>query len=203
MRYSIAIITGLAVVLTTALVAIAQVTEATRVENDRYAFAYTVEANSLVTYPENGDGFSAIHNPAGATKGTQPDYGMLVYGTQGHLISKKEAEALGLEPAEEQVLMPDDLGTNERLQEIVKVTNELAELKPAGNASVKMPDGTTLAVPYYKWSKSIGVKTHYALAYKVLHGDGFINVQVEGSRPFSKQIEGWVTTKLELLPLGE
>lgn len=191
----------IAMLVLTALAAYAQVTQATRVENERYLFAFTVEANSLVTYPENGDGFSVIHNPAGAVKGTQPDYGLLVYGNMGHLVNKKEAEALGLDPAEEQVLMPDDVVTNDRLQEIIRVTNELAGNKPAGNATVKLPDGKTINVPYYTWSKTVGAKTHYALAYQVLHDGGFINVQAEGSKPFSKSVETWLTTKLELLPV--
>jgi hypothetical protein len=200
MRNYLALAMGLAV-LFTALAVLAQVEEATRVDNARYHFAFTVEANTLVTYPENGDGFSGVHNPSGAVKGSQPDYGILVYGTQGHLVSKKEAEALGLTPPDEQVLMPDDVKTNERLQEIVKTCNKLAKLEPAGTATVKLPDGTKLSVPYYKWSKTAGAKTHYALAYKVLHGDGFINVQVEGSKPFSKAMEQWLTTKLELLAI--
>jgi hypothetical protein len=200
MRNYLALVLGLIVVFT-ALAALAQVSEATKVENARYSFSFTVEANSLVTYPENGDGFSAIHNPAGAVKGTQPDYGILVYGTMGHLVNKKEAEALKLTPAEEQVLMPDDVGTNERLQEIVRVSNSLAKLEPAGTATVKLPDGKTLSAPYYTWKKTVGATTHYALAYVVLHDSGFINVQVEGSKPFSKQLEQWLTTKLELLPV--
>ncbi len=190
-----------AVLALSALAAYAQVEEATRVANARYCFAFTVEANSLVEYPENGDGFKAVHNPAGAVKGTQPDYGLLVYGTMGHLVSKKEAEALKLDPPDEQVLMAEDVGTNDRLQEIMQVTNGLAGLKSAGNATVKTPDGKTLSVPYYTWSKTIGAKTHYALAYQVLHGGGFINVQAEGSKPFSKAVEQWLTTKLELTKL--
>ena len=200
MRIATAVILFAALALM-AVAAYAQVTEDTRVENARYLFAFTVQANTLVQYPENGDGFSGIHNPSGAVKGTQPDYGILVYGNMGHLVSKKEAEALGLEPAEEQVLMPDDVVTNDRLQEIIRVSNDLAGLEPAGNAAVKLPGGGTLSVPYYTWSKTVGVKTHYALAYQVLYDGGFINVQAEGSKPFSKANLQWLTTKLELLPV--
>lgn len=182
-----------------ALPALAQITERTRVENARYAFAFTFEAGSLVTYPENGDGFSVIHNSEGGGKGTKPDYGLLVYGTQGHLVSKKEAEAIGLVPAEEQVLMPGDVPTNARLQEIMVVTNGLAGTEPAGDATVKLPGGKAASAKYFMWSRTVGSRTHYALAYVVRHDTGFIHVQAESSRPISKQQERYFTSQLELL----
>ncbi len=170
-------------------------------ENGRYDFAFTVEANCLVTYPENGDGFSCIHNAQGGGKGTKPDYGLLVFGSPMYMITAEEAKAAKLDPPEEHTLTVDDVKTSARWNEIFKAAMSAHGWAPAGDATVKVAGGPSIKVPYYSWSMKKGAKTGYALMYVLIHGDAFVTVQVEGQRPFSKAQEAWFVSKLELLPL--
>jgi hypothetical protein len=172
------------------------------VENARYGFAFTVETNSLVTYPENGDGFSCIHNPQGGGKGTQADYGLLVYGSPKYHITADEAKAAKLDPPIEQTLSVDDVKTSTRWNDIFKAAMSAHGWTPAGEATVKVVDGATLKAPYFIWSTTKGAKTHHALMYVLIHGDSFITVQVESSRPLSPAQVAWFTNKLELLKLA-
>jgi hypothetical protein len=185
--------------LACALSALAQTDAPTRVENPRYGFAFTVEANSLVTYPENGDGFSCIHNPQGGGKGTQADYGLLVFGSPMYMVTADEAKAAKLDPPTEHTLTVDDVKTNTRWDEIFTAAMSSHGWKPAGDASVKVVDGATLKTPYFIWNTMKGAKTHYALMYVLIHEDAFVTVQVESSRPLSKAQVEWFTNKLELL----
>jgi len=200
MRRWLAILAGIAV-LAAAAAAFAQVAEPTRVVNDVYHFAYTVDANSLVTYEEGGNGFSCIHNPAGGGKGTTPDYGMQVFAGPVMKLTAEEAKLAKLEPPVATVLAGADVGDNTRMGEIMKGAMAAHERQPAGEATVKVEGGSGVKAPYFTWSKTAAGKTHYALMYVVVHGDYFINVQVEASRPLTKAQEQWFTTKLELLKL--
>lgn len=179
--------------------ALAQTDAPTRVENSRNRFAFTVETNCLVTYQENGDGFSCIHNPQGGGKGTKPDYGLLVYGSPMYTITADEAKAAKLEPPTEQTLSVDDVKTNARWNEIFKAAMSAHGWAPAGEATLKVEGGPTMKTPYYSWTQTLHNKTGYALMYVVIHGDVFITVQAESSRPFTKAQETWFTAKLELL----
>lgn len=195
-------IVGLALaacLLLAALPAWAQVEEPTRVTNDLFRFAYTFEANSLVSYEEGGNGFNCIHNPQGGGKGTAADYGMQVFGGVVMTFSKDEAAAAKLDPPEATTLTAAEIRNNTRLSELMKAAMGAHERQSAGDAVIKVEDGSTVKVPYFTWSKTAAGKTHFALMYVVLHGDTFINVQVESTRPFSKAQEQWFTTKLELL----
>ena len=198
-KYFIAPTLACGLALVCALTALAQTDAPTRVVNPRYSFAFTVEANSLVTYPENGDGFSCIHNPQGGGKGTQADYGLLVFGSPMYTITADEAKAAKLDPPEEQTLSVDDVKTNARWNDIFKAAMSAHGWTPAGEATVKVVDGATLKAPYFIWSTTKGAKTHHALMYVLIHGDAFITVQVESSRPLSKAQEAWFASKLELL----
>lgn len=200
-KYYAAPALALGLALAYAVTALAQTDAPTRVENARHHFAFTVEANSLVTYPENGDGFSCIHNPQGGGKGTQADYGLLVYGSPKYHITADEAKAAKLDPSSEQTLSVSDVKTNTRWTDIFKAAMSAHGWAPAGEASVKVVDGATLKAPYFIWSTTRGAKTHYALMYVLIHSDSFITVQVESSRPLSKAQVAWFTGKLELLKL--
>jgi hypothetical protein len=192
--------TVLGVLLLPAL-APAQTDQPTRVENARYSVAFTVEANCFVTYPENGDGFSAIHNSQGGGKGTQADYGLLVYGSPMYTLTADEAKAAKLSPPEETTLAVDDVKTSTRWNELFKAAMSAHGWSPAGEAAVKVEGGPSQKAPYFTWSRTVGPKTHYALMYVLIHGDAFITVQAESSRPFSKAQEAWFTSKLELLQI--
>ena len=67
-----------------------------------------------------------------------------------------------------------------------------------GEASIKVAGGSSIKVPYFMWSKTVGATTHHALNYVVIHGERFVIVQVEASRPYTDAQIKWLTTKLEL-----
>lgn len=177
----------------------AQTDTALRVENQRHNFAYTVMENSLLTYEQAGDGFSAIYNSKGGGKGTHPDYGLLVYGAASHLFSTKEAVVAGLVPPVETRINAVDLGSQEVWQAIYAAQMNLHGREQSGIATVTGVDGKSVSIPYYQWSQTSGLKTAHALTYVVLHGASFIHVQVESADALSKADTAWVTTKLELL----
>lgn len=202
-KFALAALAAVLTYLVLSSAVFAQTDAPTRVENARYSFAFTVEANCFVTYPENGDGFSCIHNPQGGGKGTKPDYGLLVYGSPMYSITADEAKAAKLEPPEEQVLAVDDVKTSARWNDIFKAAMSAHGWSPAGEATIKVEDGPSLKVPYYTWSTQRQTKTAYALMYVLIYGNSFITVQAESQRPFSKAQEAWFTSKLELLGLPE
>ena len=181
-----------------ALPALAQTDEPTRAENEKYFFAFTVEANCFVTYPEGGDGFSAIHNPQGGGKGTQADYGLLVFGSPYYKFTDAEKAAIKLDLGTDGMLSVSEVKTNARFSEIFEAAMATHGWNPIGDATIKVEDGPSQKVPYFSWSQAAKGKTHYALMYVVMHGDAFITVQVEGSRPFTKAQTEWFITKLEL-----
>ncbi len=181
-----------------ALPALAATTKPTRIVNDKYHFAFTVEANSEISYQEGGVGLSARHVPEGAAETDPADYGLLVYGSPRMRLTPAEAEAAGFK-REETHLVPADIPGQARLDEIFEASMGQKQHKPVGKASVKLGDTRkTLNVPYYKWSQKVGSQTAYALMYLVLHKDGFIYVQAESRQPFSSAQEKWFTTRLEL-----
>lgn len=190
-----------AVLLSLAAQARAQVDEPTEVVNDEFHFAFTVEGGSFVAYPEDGNGFKCIHNPAGGGPGTQPDYGMLVFGGYLYVLSAEQAAAAKLDPPEETVLTTADVHNNTRFSDLVKGAMSAYDREPAGEAVIGVEGGSSIRVPYFVWSRTVGTQTKHALMYSVVHGDGFVNVQVESSRPFTKQQIAWFTTKLRLLEL--
>ena len=179
----------------------AQTDTTLRVENGRHSFAFTVMENSLVTYEQAGDGFSAIYNSQGGGKGTRPDYGLLVYGAAGHLFSTKEAIAAGFDPPVATVLTAVGQDSQEAWQAIYSAQMKLHGREQSGLATVTGVEGKTFKIPCYSWSQTIGLKTAHALTYVVLHGSSFIHVQVESSRPLAQADLIWVTSKLELLDL--
>lgn len=201
-KYFIAPALACCVALSYTVTALAQTDAPTRAENERHHFAFTFEANSLVVYPKDGDGFSCIHNPQGGGKGTQPDYRLLVYGSPKYVISADAAKAAKLNPPSEQTLSVDDVKTNTRWNDIFKAVMSVDGRTPAGEAIVSVANGPSLKVPYYIWSATIGAKTRYALMYVLIHGDSFITVQVESGRPLNKTQEAWFTSKLELLKIA-
>jgi len=193
-RISLAVL----IVLMSAVAAYAQVEEPTEVVNDSYHFSFTVEEGTLVTYEEGGIGFDAVHNPQGGGKGTQPDYGMRVYAGVHYYFTTDMAVAAKLDPPEETFLSTTDVVNNTRFSELMKAAMSVYDRKPAGDAVVQVEEGASIKVPYFTWSRTVGVKTAYAMMYSVVHGDHFITVQVEGSRPFSNRQVEWFTTKLAL-----
>jgi hypothetical protein len=178
--------------------ALAVTFEATRVVNQKYDFAYTIEPSCEITYQEDGVGLSAKHIPPGADASTEADYGLLVFGSPAMRLTPAEAEAAGL-PRKEQRLSAGDIPTQARLDEIFAASMLLKERKAAGKAKVKLPDGKQVNVPFYQWSQKVGNKTGYALMYIVRHSGGFIYVQAEAKQQFSKKQVDWFTGKLELL----
>lgn len=178
---------------------LAQTDEPTTIEVGRYFFSFTVESNSIVTYPENGDGFSCVHNPAGGGSGTQADYGLLAYGTMMHLLSTREAEAAALDPPQETLLEAAELPDNDRWQEIYEAQMKAKGIMAAGQATIQVQGSDPLSIPYFSWAQTSRGKTHYALTYVVIHGEAFIHVQVEANQPFTEQQLDWFTTKLTLL----
>jgi hypothetical protein len=191
---------GLAMAVAMVWTAGAQTDKPTRAVNDRYHFAFTFEANSLVTYPENGDGFSCVHNPQGGGKNTKPDYGLLVFGSPYYNFTADEAKAAKLGD-KEMTLAVEDVHTTSRLSEILRTAMETHGYKVGGDAVIKVEDGPSVRLPYFSWSEKVRDKTHYALMYVTIHGDAFITLQVEASQPLSPQQVSWFTTKLELLKL--
>lgn len=191
---------GLAMAVAMVWTAGAQTDKPTRAVNDRYHFAFTFEANSLVTYPENGDGFSCVHNPQGGGKNTKPDYGLLVFGSPYYNFTADEAKAAKLGD-KAMTLAVADVRTTSRLSEILRTAMETHGYKVGGEAVIKVEDGPSVRLPYFSWSEKVRDKTHYALMYVTIHGDAFITVQVEASQPLSPQQVSWFSTKLELLKL--
>jgi hypothetical protein len=174
--------------------------EATRVLNQKYHFAFTVEPSCEISYQENGVGLQARHIPAGADASSAADYGLLVYGSPAMRLTPAEAEAAGL-PRQEQRLSTKDITTQARLDEIFAASMLLKDKKPVGKAKVKLADGKLLNVPYYSWSQKVGNQTAFALMYIALHGEGFIYVQAESKKEFGRKQVEWFTSKLELLEL--
>jgi len=189
----------LALILVLSYTALAQLGEPTFVVNDRHQFAYTVQSNTIVEYEHGGDGFKCIHNASGGGEGTEPDYGLLVYGKEYYGLNAKEAEAAGYDPPEIQVLTVEDVGDTAALNEIIRKAMQDYDLEPVGDASVRLPDGRVMKVPYYKWSQTMRGVTRYALEYAVVHNDSFVRVQVESSYLLSSDQEEWLIGKLELL----
>ena len=90
---------------------------------------------------------------------------------------------------------------NTRFSDLVKGAMSAYDREPAGEAVIGVEGGSSIRVPYFVWSRTVGTQTKHALMYSVVHGDGFVNVQVESSRPFTDQQLAWFTTKLRLLEL--
>lgn len=190
---------ALASALLLALPAQAATSKATRIVNDLYRFAFTVQSNSEISYQDGGVGLMAKHVPDGAAEGDPADYGLLVYGSPRMHLSPAEAEAAGFK-REELLLLPGDVGGQAKLNQIFSASMGLKEHQPSGQATVKLPgEGKSTSVTYFKWSQKVGGQTAYALMYLVLHTDGFIYVQAESRQPFSAAQEKWFTSKLELL----
>jgi len=189
--------------LALALPALAQVTKPTRVENDTFHFAFTVETGSLVMYEMDGPGFEATHNPQGGGKGTQPDYKLTVIGDYVAVLNEAQAEAAKLEHPEGEgvVLYVEDVSNITRYNEIMKDAMSAADREPEGEAVIAVEGGASIKVPYFIWNKTVATRTNYGLMYSVIHGDWFIAVQVVSNRPFTKQQINWLTTKLELLEI--
>ena len=176
----------------------AQVEEPTEVVNDDYHFSFVVEAGTLVTYEEGGVGFDGIHNPSGGGKGTQPDYGLHVFAGAHYYFNAEMARAAKLDPPEETLLTVADATNNTRFNELMKAAMSVYDREPAGEAVIQVEEGSSIKVPYFTWSRTVGARTAYALMYSVIHGDHFITVQAEGSRPFSGRQLDWLTTNLNL-----
>ncbi|MBN2081525.1 hypothetical protein JW859_04870 [bacterium] len=193
------ILTGLVL----AMPALAQVTEPTRVENDTFHFAFTVEAGSLVMFEMDGPGFESTHNPQGGGKGTQPDYKLTVLGDYVAVLNEAQAEAAKLEHPEGEgvVLYVEDVSNNTRYNEIMKDAMSAADREPEGEAVIAVENGASIKVPYFIWSKTVATRTNYGLMYSVIHGDAFVAVQVVSNRPFTKQQISWFISKLELLEI--
>ncbi|MCC7476883.1 hypothetical protein IT575_00365 [bacterium] len=173
--------------------------KATRIVNDKYHFAFTVEANSEISYQDGGVGLLAKHVPEGADATDPADYGLLVYGSPRMRLTPAEAEAAGF-PREEKHLTAADLGSQQRLDEVFEASMAQKKHSPSGKASVKLAGSAkSISVPYYKWSQKVGAQTAYALMYIALHQDGLIYVQAESRKPFTAAQEKWFTTRLELL----
>jgi hypothetical protein len=202
MRLKVTLVAALALAIL-ATPALAQVTEPTGVVNGRFSFTFIVEPGCLVTYPENGDGFSAIHNPEGGGKGTQADYGLIVYGGFFYRFTEEMAAAAKLDPPEETMLSVEDISNNTRFNELMKAAMSVFERESAGDAVVQVENGSSIKVPYFTWSRTVGTKTHYGLMYSVIHGDAFVTVQAESNRPFTKPQLTWFTTQLELNEIPE
>jgi hypothetical protein len=180
----------------------AQTDKPERVSVPRYSVAFTVESNCLVTYPENGDGFSCIHNSQGGGKGTKADYGLLCFGSPFYNFTDKEIAAIKMDLGGDKMLEVSEVKTNTRFAEVMKAAMGTHSWKPAGEATIKVEGGPSLKMPYFSWSTQKAGKTHHALMYVVMHGDAFITVQVESSKPFSKPQVEWFTTKLELTKIS-
>ena len=175
----------------------------TRILNDKYHFAFTVEAGSEISYQDGGVGLMAKHVPPGADEGDPADYGLLVYGSPRMRLTPAEAEEAGFK-REEMLLAPKDIASQVKLDAIFGAGMAEKQHQVAGQASVKLGDTRkSLKVPYYTWSQTVGGQTAYALMYLVMHKDGFIYVQAESKQPFSTAQEKWFTTRLELLEVKD
>ena len=186
-----------------ALQVLAQTERPLRIENEAHHFAFTVMQDSLVTYEDGGDGFYAIYNSHGGGKGTQPDYGLIVYGADSHRFSSEEAEAAGFGSGGEVVKSAIEFAEQAGWQAAYAAQMELHGRGQGGTAAVTMADGAGLDVPFYQWSVVAGMKRAHALTYVLLHGDSFVHVQVESSQELSASDVAWLTTKLELLEAAD
>jgi hypothetical protein len=174
------------------MVAWAATTEPERIVNDKYHFAFTCEASSIISYQKGGSGFTCFHQPQGDDAAK---YALLVFGSGNLDVSTKAVEEAGL------VGESGNVGINNQV-DLDRAM--VAEMKVAGHtnggmAKIQLANGETLEVPFATWSRRSSGKTHYALNYVVLHEHKFVNVQVESEQPLSKAQVEWLTTKLELL----
>lgn len=200
MRKSFSFCVALLVILLT-LPCLAATSKATRVVNDEYHFAFTVEPSCEISYQAGGVGLSAKHIPKDADASTEADYGLLVYGSPRIRLTPAEAEAAGFKRSE-LILAAADVKDQTELQRIFGAMMQLKQHDKSGEAQVLQTDGkTTLAVPFYQWSQKVGDRTGYALMYVLRHGEGFVYLQVEAKKPFSDRQVQWFTGKLELLTL--
>jgi len=174
----------------------------TRITNDSYHFAFTVETNCEVTYQKGGVGFSASHLPAGSNpddKSVKADYGLLVYGAPLMHLSKAEAEKAKFPPFEEKTFAPADLPDGVDVTDVITAVMGLNKREIAGEATVQVEGGKALKVPYFMWTQKVAGQSRHAFMYVVPHDNSFIYVQAESRKPFTPQAVTWFTTKLELL----
>ncbi|HES58298.1 MAG TPA: hypothetical protein ENO21_02600 [Firmicutes bacterium] len=167
------------------------------VENELYAFEFTVEQDSVVTYREGGTGFTCVHNSAGGAAGYEPDYGLVVFGRDTYGLSAAEARATGLGQQEVQFGL-DDVDSQQALDKLITAQMKVHERGPAGYARVTDPGGGVFDVPYFTWQRTVGPVTHHALMYVTRHATGFILVQVESTSPLTGDRLAWLTGKLVL-----
>jgi hypothetical protein len=170
----------------------AATTEPERIVNDAYHFAFICEANSLITFKKGVNGFTCFHQ----AQESSPAYALLVYGSGDLDVSTEAVKTAGLKGKAGNIAIT----TQQDLDKVELAEMRVAGYTNAGTADVTVPGGTKLAVPYATWSKRAGAKTHYALAYVVLHEHKFLNVQVESEQPLTSAQLDWLTTELELLP---
>ena len=179
--------------------AAAQTESPVDVDNELYAFSFTVEQDSIITYREGGTGFTCVHNSSGGVKGSEPDYGLVVFGRESWGLSAEEARGLGLGDGSKTVLLSlADVDSQSALDKLITAQMAVHERKPAGQARITQADSSTVEVPYFTWQRTVGVTTHHALMYVARHETGFILVQVESSSPLSAARLAWMTSKLTL-----
>jgi hypothetical protein len=174
----------------------------TRITNDSYHFAFTVETNCEVTYQKGGVGFSASHLPAGSNpddKGVKADYGLLVYGAPLMHLSKAEAQKAKFPPFEEKTFAPDELPDGVDVADVISAVMSLNKREAAGEATIEVEGGKAVKVPYFMWTQKVAGQSRHAFMYVVPHDNSFIYVQAESRKPFTPQAVSWFTTKLELL----
>ncbi|MDQ3023647.1 MAG: hypothetical protein M3R04_04560 [bacterium] len=181
-------------ILLAALLCSATTVSGLRVENKTYKFAFTFAPDTELKYEDDGVGIVGTHVPAGLKKS---DYGVLVYGSPGMVLTAAEALAIGYAD-HEAVLSAIDIADHAEFHKALQTVMELRGLKSAGEASVSLGE-TTLSVPYYTWEQSLAGRTHHALMYVIKHGAAFVYVQVESNKPLSKETQNWMASKLELL----
>ena len=180
------------------VIAFAQSEKAERLVVDKFEFAYTFQAGSIITFREGSNGAEGIRFPEGASTSSDPDYRVLAFGQNQYLISLKEARDAGILPAEEQFLnasnFEDAAAWDTQFADIMAVHGR----SQSGTAEVKIGNQTRL-VPYYSWSVSVAGRKRYALMYVTPHRGRFIAVQVEGSKDFDDIALEAITTGLELI----
>jgi hypothetical protein len=112
-------------------------------------------------------------------------------------LSAAEAKASGL--GQRDVLFGlDDIDSQQALDKLVTAQMKVHGRDPAGSATVSLPGGERIQVPYFTWQRTVGSITHHALMYVVRHASGFILVQVESTNALTGDRLAWLTGKLAL-----
>jgi hypothetical protein len=138
--------------------------EPLRIENKTYSFAFTFAPGTELAYEEDGVGISGSHIPDGKKK---PDYGVLVYGSPGMLLSAAEATAIEYADHEAVLSAVDVVDHAEWVKTLAAIMRARGH-QPAGEAVVRSGK-SELKIPYYTWKQELLGRTHHALMYVLKH----------------------------------